>query len=396
MECGGQKHQKPSLFYGTEREVGGMKIKTRESLRTIKTFDRAETLASKTKGGISELHRGAEETQESGYESGTAYAGNQVQGAEEKGTRNTIYGAKRVGKWGVRETKRNFYHWRNRKKKEHLPKSKALPSPERQLLSAPKTAEKTAKTAQKTAKATVKASRRAAQAAKAAAKATVHGIKVAVKATVAAVKATVAAVKGIIAAIAAGGWIAVVIIVVICIIAMAVGAVFSIFTPGKGDLSLNQVIFETENEYAEQLEVYKSNIPHDYVKIRGEPTAWKEVLAVYMVKYKIDGEDREDVTSFTKKQAGKLKQVYRDFNTVLVTLEERTEPYTHLVQNENGEWVEVTEDRTVTDLVFTYHTATVDEIMDKYKFNKRKRQALQDLFRPDFDVLWNALFIESP
>lgn len=221
-------------------------------------------------------------------------------------------------------------------------------------------------------------------------------IKVAVKATVAAVKATVAAVKGIVAAIAAGGWIAVVIIVVICIIAMAVGAVFSIFTPGKGDLSLNQVIFETENEYAEQMEIYKANIPHDYIKIRGEPTAWKEALAVYMVKYKIDGEDREDVTSFTKKQAGKLKQVYRDFNTVLVTLEERTEPYTHLVQNENGEWVEVTEDRTVTDLVFTYHTATVDEIMDKYKFNKRKRQALQDLFRPDFDVLWNALFIESP
>lgn len=373
-----------------------MKIKTRESLRTINTFDRAETLANKTKGGISDLHRGAEETQESGYESGTAYAGNQVQGAEEKGTRNTIYGAKRVGKWGVRETKRNFYHWRNRKKKEHLPKSKALPSPERQLLSAPKTAEKTAKTAQKTAKATVKASRRAAQAAKAAAKATVHGIKVAVKATVAAVKATVATVKGIIAAIAAGGWIAVVIIVVICIIAMAVGAVFSIFTPGKGDLSLNQVIFETENEYAEQMEIYKANIPHDYIKIREEPTAWKEVIAVYMVKYKIDGEDREDVTAFTEKQAGKLKQVYRDFNPLFATLEERTEPYTHLVQNENGEWVEVTEDRIITDLVFTYHTATVDEIMDKYKFNKRKRQALQDLFRPDFDVLWNALFIESP
>lgn len=98
MECGGQKHQKPSLFYGTEREIGGMKIKTRESLRTIKTFDRAETLASKTKSGISELNRGAEETQGCGYESGTAYAGNQVQGAEEKGTRNTIYGANRIGK----------------------------------------------------------------------------------------------------------------------------------------------------------------------------------------------------------------------------------------------------------------------------------------------------------
>ena len=48
--------------------------------------------------------------------------------------------------------------------------------------------------------------------AKVAAKASVKFIKIAVKATIAAVKAAVAAVKGIAAAIAAGGWVAVVII----------------------------------------------------------------------------------------------------------------------------------------------------------------------------------------
>lgn len=85
-----------------------------------------------------------------------------------------------------------------------------------------KTAQRSAKTAQqaaKTAQATAKAAQKAAQAAKATAKATIAGVKAAVRVTIAAVKATIAAVKGLIAAIAAGGWVAVVIILLICLIA---------------------------------------------------------------------------------------------------------------------------------------------------------------------------------
>lgn len=292
-----------------------MKIKTRESLKTIKIFDRAENLAGKTKNGISEMNKGAEETQRAGYTSGIEYAGNQVQEAEETGTRNALYGANRAGRWGVRETRRNIQRWRSRQKKPILSKQKALPAPKRQMLSAPKTADKTAKgakTAQKTAKATLKASQKAAQAAKVAAQATVQGIKVTAKATVAAVKAAVAAVKGIIAAIAAGGWIAIVVIVAICAIAMVVGAVFSVFTPGNNDVSLNSVIFEAENQIAEKIEQCKYIYSCETVEIRGELSPWKEALAVYMVKYKVDGDDMDSIVSFDEKSAARLKQVYNE------------------------------------------------------------------------------------
>ena len=220
-----------------------MKIKTRESLKTIKTFDRAENLAGKTKTSISELNKGAEETQGAGYTSETEYAGNQVQGAEETGTRNALYGANRIGRWGIRETSRNIQRWRSRQKKPILSKQKALFAPKRQMLSAHKTADKVAKgakTAQKTAKATLKASQKVAQAAKAAAKATVHGIKVAGKATVVAVKATVEAVKGIVAAIAAGGWIAVLIIVIIVIFGLLDGCTYAALQ-GSGPKALRNV-----------------------------------------------------------------------------------------------------------------------------------------------------------
>ena len=49
------------------------------------------------------------------------------------------------------------------------------------------------------------------------------------EATVAAVKAIIAAVKGLIAAIAAGGWVAVVVIIVLCLVALIAGSVFGIF-----------------------------------------------------------------------------------------------------------------------------------------------------------------------
>lgn len=135
-----------------------MGIKTRESLKTIKTFDRAENLAGKTKNSFSDLNRGAEETQGKGYTSGTEYAGTRLQESEKTGTRNALYGADRAGRWGVRETRRNIGRWRSRKQKTPVSKSKTLPPPERKLLSAPKTAQRTAKTAQKTVKTTVKAS----------------------------------------------------------------------------------------------------------------------------------------------------------------------------------------------------------------------------------------------
>ena len=91
-----------------------------------------------------------------------------------------------------------------------------------------KTAEQAGKTAVKTAQATVKTIKAAIPADKAAEKARVRGTKAATKATVAPVKGAAAGVKALAAAIAAGGWIAVVVIVVLC----CIGGVFGLLLNG--------------------------------------------------------------------------------------------------------------------------------------------------------------------
>ena len=94
-----------------------MKIKTRESLRTIKTFDRAKTLGQKVKNGAGEIKEYGEELQNTRYGSANEYAGNAVENTERRTARNVAYGAGKIGNWGLKETRKNIPKWRNRQKK---------------------------------------------------------------------------------------------------------------------------------------------------------------------------------------------------------------------------------------------------------------------------------------
>ena len=101
-----------------------------------------------------------------------------------------------------------------------------------------KTTETSVKTAQAAAKVSAKTAQKAAQAAKATAEAT----KATVRATIAAVKAIIAGTKALISAIIAGGWIAVVIILIVVLLGCAV----SLFGGGSGSNAYTPVSAEVE------------------------------------------------------------------------------------------------------------------------------------------------------
>ena len=105
-----------------------------------------------------------------------------------------------------------------------------------------KTTKQAAVTAQKTAKATAKTAQQAAQAAQKAAKATAEATKATARAVVAAVKAIIASTKALIAAIAAGGWVAIVIILFVVLF----GAAIALFGGGGNSNSYTAVSAEVE------------------------------------------------------------------------------------------------------------------------------------------------------
>ena len=391
-----------------------MKIKTRESLKTIKTFDRADTLAQKSKNGISSLHNSAEQTQNIGYESETDYAGSELQDKEERIARMAMVGANKVGRWGVKETRKNIQKWRNRPRKpKPNPKLKQLPSPQRPMLEAPKKGIKAASKAPKntvkgtktavkgaktTAKATVKGTKaavkgtvKAAQLIKKAAIATVKFVKVAVKAIIAAAKATIAAIKGIIAAIVAGGWVAVLIIVIIVIVALVVGSVYAIFVPAEDSgITIYSVKSDLEREYHQRQAELIANCQYDILNYEGDIAAWDEMIAVYAVKLNL-GDEPQEVATFDEDKAAELKAIFWDMNSISLRTESRTTTVTRYETNADGELVEVQEDVTMIILTVVTDSMSADEISDEYGFSTKQNTMLDELLSEENAELWAGI-----
>lgn len=380
-----------------------MKIKTRESLRTIKTFDRAKTLGQKVKNGAGEVKEYGEELQNTRYGSANEYAGNAVENTERRAAINTAYGAGKIGNWGLKETRKNILKWRNRQKKfkVKVQQPKPLPAPKRPALpsakATAKTAQKGVKTAQQTAEATVKAAKvtvkaaqRAAQAAKAAAKATVKFVKVAAKAIIAAVKATVAAIKGIATAIAAGGWIVVVVILLICMIGLVVGSVFGIFAPSpdnENNITIVQTVREANAEYETQIAEIKSRYDYDMCFVTGEPCEWSLAIAVYAV----ETNRTEDVVTFDDEKAEVLKEIYRRLNRVDVHTEQITVKETRLGTQEDGSVVPVEQEVVKTYLYIDTVPLTAEEAANLYGFDTKQRKQLGELLSDRNKEMWDAL-----
>ena len=101
-----------------------------------------------------------------------------------------------------------------------------------------------------------------------------------------AVKAIIAGIKALVAAIAAGGWVAVVVIIVVCLIAAIIGSVFGIFFSGEDSgtgQSMQTVVQEINTEYDNKLLEIRNGNTYDVLEMSGSRAVWKEVLSVYSV-----------------------------------------------------------------------------------------------------------------
>lgn len=274
-----------------------MKIKTRESLWDIRVFDKTKDLSERTRCGIGELSKNAESSQS---RSANDYASNFVSEKAERIGKSSTYAADRAGQMSVRETQKNISNLKNRPHKVKKPKTKAnIP---KRLKSAGKN--------------TVKTSERIKQTVKRLSK----GVVNAAKAVVSAVKVMIAATKSIVAAIVAGGWVAVVVILVICLVAAIAGSVYAIFFPlaEDGGMRLQGTVNAIENEYYETRNQMISGYDYDVIHYGGEIAPWKEMIAVYAVKLNLDTENPTEIATFDEEKADVLRQVFWDMNRIQI------------------------------------------------------------------------------
>lgn len=257
-----------------------------------------------------------------------------------------------------------------------------------------KTTEQTAKATKAAAKASAKAAQRAAQAAKATAKATAHAVKVAVKATLAAIKAIIAGTKALVAAIMAGGWIAVAVILIICLIGLLVGSVFGIFFSGEDSgngMTMQTVVREINADYDSRLDEIINGTSHDVLEMSGSRAVWKEVLAVYSVKTTTDPDNPQEVATMDDNKKQLLTDIFWGMNELSSRTKNKTE--TQITESDDGHGNIVETETTVTQtyLYITVSHKTAEEMADKYGFNEEQRQQLSELLAEENNSLWSAV-----
>jgi len=262
-----------------------------------------------------------------------------------------------------------------------------------------KTAQQTVKTAQKTAQATARAAQIAARTAHAAVKAAAAAAKATVKAITAIVKAVMAAVKALIMAIAAGGWVAVIIIIVVAVIALIFGSAFGIFFSDEaGDgIPISQTVTEINAEFQAKINAkidsLSSGGSYDEVKVVYEGDVdgdsatvnnWTDVLTVFAVKCM--GENVE-VMTITQDKVDELKNVFNEMNKL--STRTKTETVETTIIADDGEEETVT--RTTLIIYVRVNSLTYEEGAATYSFTVEQIEIADEMMSPDYYALYAEL-----
>mgnify|MGYP002516026687 CR=1 FL=1 len=256
-----------------------------------------------------------------------------------------------------------------------------------------KTADHTAKAAQKTAQATAKAAKMTAYAARATAKTAAATAKAAAKGVSATVKAMIASVKALVAAIAAGGWVAILAIVLICLIGLIVGSCFGIFFSGEDSgtgQTMPAVVREINQEYEGKLDEIKNNTAHDALEMSGSRAVWPEVLAIYAVKTTTDPDNPQEVATMDDGKKELLKEIFWAMNEIGHRTETATTTQTVETDDGAGNIIEEEVEVTTTTLYITVTHKTADEMADAYNFTADQRAQLAELLAEENRSMWSS------
>lgn len=257
-----------------------------------------------------------------------------------------------------------------------------------------KTAIKTADHTAKTAQATARAARATAQAARVTGKATATTAKAAAKGASAAAKALLASIKALVTAIAAGGWVAILAIVVICLIGLIAASPFGIFFSGEDSgtgQTMPTVVREINLEYESKLEEIESNVAHDRLELSDSRAVWPEVLAVYAVKTTTDPDNPQEVATMDDGKKELLKEIFWAMNEISHRTETATTTQTVETDDGKGNIIVEEVEVTATTLYITVTHKTTDEMADIYNFTADQREMLAELLAEESNGMWSAV-----
>ena len=366
---------------------------------SIKTIDKRLLNKQKIKENIIEIKDKKENDEEN---NSTNYAINKITSVMSSSPQN-IYNFNKNGINNLKTTKSNIqklkeYSIKLQSKRKIKKRAKNIEkirnSTQKISTKSIKNTDKAMLLSQKTSKKMVRANKRTIQTTKIMAKKAMQGIKTAIKTTISTIKTIVSGTKAIIAGIIAGGWIAILIIVIICLIAMISSSVFGIFFAGeknssyminngiKEGITLEKVIADLNTEFIQKITKIQNENPYDEYEINSNRAEWKEILAVYSVKV-TGGDNKKEVITLDDSKIKSLKEIFWDMNEISYDKEETT--YEKNIADGSKNNV------TKIKLHISVNGKKAIDMVDKYNFTLEQRQQLNELLKDEYSKMWTSV-----
>ena len=393
-------------------------LKTRRAVKgTVKTIDRAAVAAERLKSVAVRTKNAAERSATPAETSSQEYGAQQLERtAQGTGSELGVQFRKR-GRRGFSDARRNADKARVQMQKcrdvlrENKPKKAVqaphTPKPAKTVRTGARPMQRTgriavkppigsgaAQTVKAAAKTTPKTTPKAVRTFKAAARAAAQTVRNTAKAALSAAKAAIAGTKAVIAAIAAGGWAAVAIILVLCVIGLIARSCFGIFFSGEDSgtgQTMRQAVQEINADYQSQIDTARADSTYDELEMSGSRAVWPEVLAVYAVKTTTAPDDTQEVATVDDAKKAILKDIFWQMNEISSSTESKTEEVITETDDGHGNIVETTTTVTRTHLYITVSHKTAEEMADHFNFTAEQRQQLSELLAEENRKLWSSV-----
>lgn len=198
---------------------------------------------------------------------------------------------------------------------------------------------------------------------------TYKSIKATIKLFIKSIKAIMKATKALIDLLIAGGWVAAIIIILLCLVGALVSSAYGIFFTNEkndNDLTMNMVINEINTDISKKVEEIKKNNPHNDCVINTNISNWKEILALYAVS-----NNNEYGFVFDENSINKIKKIFWEFNSIEHNIKE-----------------EKKENSVKKMLYINIKSKNLNELENKYNLSISQKNEIKELISDEYNSMW--------
>lgn len=258
-----------------------------------------------------------------------------------------------------------------------------------------KTGESTVRTSKQAAQKAIKDAKKSAQVARKAQRDVRQTAKMTAKAVKNAVRSIIMATKTTVTAIIAGGWVAILIILLVLMIGLVANSAFGIFfsnddNAGSGQ-SMSAVVAEINKEYQTKIDTIKKENPHDMLEMSGARATWEDVLSVYAVKTNTNQNHPQEVATIDTEKKELLRTIFWKMNVITHHTEKKKEKIKEDSDDGKGNIKQKNKEVTRTYLYIKVTHKNTEEMSKEYGFDKNQKEQLAELLAEKNDNLWAAV-----